>query len=73
MNLGPDSLPPPCWACEILCRYAGAHAFLYTYAQLSLRCSRRFCQVMGGDITVTSEFGGGSTFTETLPDEVERA
>ena len=29
--------------------------------------SRKFCQVMGGDITVTSEPGKGSVFTVRLP------
>jgi hypothetical protein len=32
--------------------------------------SRRFCQMMGGDITVASEVGCGSTFTIRLPAEV---
>jgi signal transduction histidine kinase/CheY-like chemotaxis protein len=34
---------------------------------LGLAISRRFCQMMGGDITVTSEAGKGSTFTIHLP------
>ena len=34
---------------------------------LGLALSRSFCQMMSGDITVTSEIGIGSTFTVTLP------
>jgi GAF domain-containing protein len=34
---------------------------------LGLALSRSFCQMMGGDITVTSDIGVGSTFTATLP------
>ena len=34
---------------------------------LGLAISRKFCRLMGGDITVASEAGSGSTFTVTLP------
>lgn len=34
---------------------------------LGLTISRKFCQMMGGDITVDSEFEKGSTFTIRLP------
>jgi signal transduction histidine kinase len=34
---------------------------------LGLVLSRRFCRLMGGDVTVTSEAGKGSTFTVRLP------
>jgi PAS domain S-box-containing protein len=34
---------------------------------LGLAISQRFCQMMGGDITVTSEVGRGSEFTMQLP------
>ena len=37
---------------------------------LGLAISWNFCQMMGGDITVGSELGKGSTFTVTLPIEV---
>ena len=34
---------------------------------LGLAISRRFCQMLGGDLTVSSEPGAGSTFTIRLP------
>jgi len=37
---------------------------------LGLAISRHFCRLMGGDLTVTSTCGEGSTFTVTLPADV---
>jgi len=37
---------------------------------LGLAITRRFCQMMGGDITLTSVYGQGTTFTIELPLEV---
>jgi len=37
---------------------------------LGLPITRRFCQMMGGEVSITSEVGSGSTFTIELPAEV---
>lgn len=39
---------------------------------LGLAISKQFAQMMGGDITVTSKHGSGSTFTIRLPARVEQ-
>ena len=38
---------------------------------LGLPISRRFCQMMGGDISVASELGKGTTFTIEIPSRVD--
>lgn len=43
----------------------------YGGAGLGLAITRKFCQMMGGDVTVASAgLGKGSTFTVRLPAEV---
>jgi hypothetical protein len=53
---------------------AEAHtARKYGGTGLGLALSREFCRMMGGDITVESVAGEGSTFTVTLPTVVADA
>jgi PAS domain S-box-containing protein len=40
---------------------------------LGLSITRKFCQMMGGDVTVQSEASRGSRFTIRLPEDVPRA
>ena len=46
---------------------------IYGGTGLGLPISRRFCRMMGGDVTVASEPGAGSTFTILMPAHVEPA
>ena len=43
----------------------------YAGTGLGLGISRKLARIMGGDITVTSEYGAGSTFTAKLPVELK--
>jgi signal transduction histidine kinase len=49
---------------------ASTHA-KYGGTGLGLALSKKFCQMMGGDLAVESEFQKGSTFTACLPVKVE--
>jgi signal transduction histidine kinase len=50
---------------------SSATASKYGGTGLGLTISKRFCQMMGGDITVESELGRGSIFTIRVPRIVE--
>jgi signal transduction histidine kinase len=49
----------------------GATTRKYGGTGLGLALSRRFCQMMGGDVQVESEHGRGTTFIVRLPVDVE--
>jgi signal transduction histidine kinase len=50
---------------------SSATASKYGGTGLGLVISKRFCQMMGGDITVESDLGRGSIFTIRVPRNVE--
>lgn len=45
----------------------------YGGSGLGLAITKQFCQIMGGDITVQSQFGQGTTFIMRLPAEISSA
>ncbi|HSJ08372.1 MAG TPA: response regulator, partial [Longimicrobiales bacterium] len=49
----------------------GSTSRRYGGTGLGLVISRRFCRMMGGDITVSSEEGRGSTFSVVVPERVQ--
>jgi hypothetical protein len=53
---------------EAFAQAEASTASKYGGTGLGLPISRKFCQMMGGDIDVTSEVGAGSTFTVRLPE-----
>ena len=50
-------------------RVAGNRERKYEGTGLGLVITKQFCNMMGGSIEVTSEYGRGSTFTMKLPME----
>ena len=44
----------------------------YGGSGLGLAITKQFCQIMGGDVSVESKFGQGSTFTMRLPAQVNQ-
>jgi signal transduction histidine kinase/DNA-binding response OmpR family regulator len=58
------------WVFDTFTRAQPSTTKSYDGAGLGLSISKQFCQMMGGDIEVTSAMGEGSTFSIRLPDVV---
>jgi signal transduction histidine kinase/DNA-binding response OmpR family regulator len=58
------------WVFDTFTRAPSSTKKSYDGAGLGLSISKQFCQMMGGDIEVTSAVGEGSTFSVRLPDVV---
>jgi signal transduction histidine kinase len=52
---------------EVFAQAEASTARDYGGTGLGLAITRRYCQMLGGDVTVESTSGAGSTFTITLP------
>ena len=63
-GIGPDDLGRLFQQFTVL---GDASSSKYGGTGLGLALSRKFCHLLGGDISATSELGRGSTFTVRLP------
>jgi signal transduction histidine kinase len=67
IGIDPESLPN---IFQTFTRAETSSMHRYGGAGLGLAISHRFCQIMGGEISVESEVGKGSTFTVRLPGDI---
>jgi signal transduction histidine kinase/CheY-like chemotaxis protein len=68
IGISPDQMPK---LFQLFSQANAAISSTYGGTGLGLALSRRFCQLMGGDITVETEAGRGSAFTIKLPAKVD--